>query len=318
MGHDDGWLRLALPLDGPSTVTYLVGHVVPGVERLTVESDERASVERLVPAPPDAPGGPALLEVHLGPGEVVARATDVASGEPWPAGRVRPLLDRWFGLADDLTDVVAHLGADVALAPLLAARPHLRVPGHVDELEVVAQTVLGQQVTLAAARTFTGRLADVLGTVRAHGLTLFPTADQIAAADADELRAVLRVPAARARTLVGLARACADGLDLSPTSPLDPDETRARLLALPGVGPWTADYLALRAQGRRDELPSGDLVLRQALGLDRPRDVAQRALAWSPWRAYAAQHLWTATVVARLTRAASPARRRARSATPRA
>ena len=139
----------------------------------------------------------------------------------------------------------------------------------------------------------------------------------IAQAALDELRAALRVPGNRARPLVGLARACADGLDLHASD--DPAGTRARLLALPGIGPWTADYLALRATGLRDAFPAGDLVLRQALGMDKPADVEARARPWSPWRAFAAQHLWTATVLARLTRAASPAPRRstARRGSPR-
>ncbi len=301
-------LVVRVPFDAAATLAYLATHVVPGVELLTTDpADPTAgTVERLVP---DGEGGVARLVVHLADDEVRAHVVPTASGRAgWTRERVGELLARWFGLADDLADAVAHLRDDEVLAPFVAARPRLRVPGHVDAIEVAAQTVLGQQVSLAAARTFTGRLAEALGTVHAGGLTLFPTAAQIADADPGELRAALRVPASRSRTLVGLARACADGLDLHATD--DPAGTRARLLALPGIGPWTADYLALRATGLRDVLPAGDLVLRQALGLDKPRDVEARARAWSPWRAYAAQHLWSGTVLARLTRAASPARPR--------
>ena len=326
------------PFDAGAALGYLATHVVPGVEQLTIdEAGSAGTLERLVT---DESGHVGRLVVHLADDEVRAvvvpgdaahpgtgtaatarpagaRGTTVGETHPWPSDRVVDLLSRRFGLADDLASVAAHLRRDEALAPLVAARPHLRVPGHVDPFEVAAQTVLGQQVSLAAARTFTGRLAAALGTVHAGGLTLFPSPVQVAQADLDELRAALRVPANRARTLVGLARACADGLDLHASD--DPAGTRARLLALPGIGPWTADYLALRATGLRDAFPAGDLVLRQALGMDKPADVEARARPWSPWRAFAAQHLWTATVLARLTRAASPAPRRstARRGSPR-
>jgi len=246
-----------------------------------------------------------------GAGRTGVGAADVA----W----VVPALERWFGLADDVAAAAEHLRRDEALRPLVAARPHLRVPGHVDGFEVAAQTVLGQQVSLAAARTFTGRLAEALGTPGPSGLTLFPDAATVAAADPDALRPVLRVPAARVRTLVAVAAACADGLDLSPAA--DPDATRARLLALPGVGPWTADYLALRALGDRDVLPAGDLVLRQAFALVPAPELARRAVPWSPWRAFAAQHVWSAALAARLTRAAATSRARGRrspTARPRA
>ncbi|MCR6648092.1 MAG: AlkA protein [Cellulomonas sp.] len=321
---DDGAVVVRVPFDARAALAYLATHVVPGVETLTTDATaptgtassataSSGTVERLVP---DDDGGLLRLVVHLADDEVSARLVPVPGIGTRPPGagatssaRVVELLDQWFGLGDDLAAVVEHLRDDDVLGPFVAARPHLRVPGHVDAFEVAAQTVLGQQVSLAAARTFTGRLADALGPVRADGLTLFPSAAHVAAADPDALREVLRVPASRARTLVGLARACADGLDLRATD--DPDATRAALVALPGIGPWTADYLALRATGLRDAFPAGDLVLRQALGLDKPRDVEARAQGWSPWRAYAAQHLWSGTVLERLTRAAaSPARRR--------
>lgn len=328
---EDGAVVVRVPFDARATLAYLATHVVPGVETLTTDATaptgtassgmspsgtaSSGTVERLVP---DDDGGLLRLVVHLADDEVSARLVPESGAGARPgagatsSARVVALLDQWFGLGDDLAAVVEHLRDDDALGPFVAARPHLRVPGHVDAFEVAAQTVLGQQVSLAAARTFTGRLADALGPVRADGLTLFPTAAHVAAADPDALREVLRVPASRARTLVGLARACAEGLDLRATD--DPDATRAALVALPGIGPWTADYLALRATGLRDAFPAGDLVLRQALGLDKPRDVEARARVWSPWRAYAAQHLWSGTVLDRLTRAAaSPARRRSRA-----
>lgn len=335
-----------VPFDAQAMLAYLAVHVVPGVERLELDqalvaSDEqptaptRGRVERLVRA---ADGSVARLVVQLAPDEVVAHVRPVSLGGAGPfdgsstsgarggheglapaAGEVAGWLGRWFGLEDDVADAGEHLRHDEVLGPLVAARPHLRVPGHVDGFEVAAQTVLGQQVSLAAARTFTGRLAEALGTPGPDGLTLFPTATAVAEADPDELRGVLRVPAARARTLVAVARACADGVDLTPG--VAGPAVRERLLALPGVGPWTVDYLALRALGERDAFPAGDLVLRQAFALVPAAELARRAEPWSPWRAFAAQHVWSAAQLARVTRAAatSPARgRRSRTARPQA
>ncbi|MBT0994522.1 AlkA protein [Cellulomonas sp. DKR-3] len=289
------------PFDSAAAIAYLVAHAVPGVERVTSPDAAHARVERL------ARTGSATvrLVVDLAPDEVGITATGPA---PVPASWLEEVAARWFGTGDDLDVVAAALDPDPLLRPLLRARPSLRVPGHVDPFEAAAQTVLGQQVSLAAARTFTGRLAAALGTVHDEDLVLFPDPPAVAAVDAEELREALRVTGARARTLVALARACADGLDLRTTH--DRAGTRARLLALPGIGPWTADYLALRAAGDRDAFPAGDLVLRKAMGIEDARQAAARAATWSPWRAHAAQHLWTAVAYARLTPAAatSPAR----------
>ena len=109
-----------------------------------------------------------------------------------------------------------------------------------------------------------------------------------------ELQRVVRITHSRARTLHALARACADGLALGPGS----DDVRGRLLALPGVGPWTVDYLALRVLGDRDAMPVGDLVLRRALDVGSATDVTRLADRWRPLRAFAAVHLWTSTAYA--------------------
>lgn len=297
------------PLDSAAALAYLVLHAVPGVERVRVEDDATAGlVERLV----RGPAGPVRLTVHVRPDEL-----RLVTSRPGPD--LVAVAERWFGVGDDLAAVVARLTADPddPLASLVRARPHLRVPGHVDAFEAAAQTVLGQQVSLAAARTFTGRLAAALGEPH-DDLTQFPDATRVAAADPDALRTVLRVTSARSRTLVALARACVDGLELRPGA--DPDATRAGLLAVPGIGPWTADYLALRAFGDRDAFPAGDLVLRRAMAVPDARAAHAHARAWSPWRAYAAQHLWTAAAYARVTPAAatSPARPRRPADAPRA
>jgi AraC family transcriptional regulator, regulatory protein of adaptative response / DNA-3-methyladenine glycosylase II len=183
---------------------------------------------------------------------------------------------------------------DEALAndPMLRAsverRPGIRVPGAVDGFELAARAVLGQQVSVAAARTLAGRLVERCGkplTVARGALThAFPDAAAVADADLDGLG----LTGGRMRTLRALAHAVADdGLVIDPVA--DRDDVRRRLLALPGIGPWTADYVAMRALGDPDAFPATDLVLARALGTDG----AARAEQWRPWRAYAAMHLWS-------------------------
>ncbi|GEL94668.1 DNA-3-methyladenine glycosylase family protein [Cellulomonas composti] len=283
--------HLRVPLDVQPLLATLAAHAVPGVERVTTAPDGRAgTVERLV----RTAHGPVRVVAHLAPDDV-----EVRSDTPLDEGAT-DLARRWFHLDDDLAVISSDLARDPTLASLVARRPHLRLLGHVDGFEVAAQTVLGQQVSLAAARVFTGRLAAAYGTPGAADLTLFPTPATIAHADPDEVRAAVRVPAARARTLVALAQACQDGLALTAHNEPDArDEARRRLLAVPGIGPWTVEYLALRVLADRDAFPTGDLVLRRALGVKTPAQVAAAGAAWSPWRAYAAQHLWNAAAYER-------------------
>jgi AraC family transcriptional regulator of adaptative response / DNA-3-methyladenine glycosylase II len=138
--------------------------------------------------------------------------------------------------------------------------------------------VLGQQITVRAATTLAGRT-----------LARFPGADSLAAASENDI-ASLGMPRARARTLQALARAVTDGLPLHRG--VDPEATMTSLRALPGIGEWTAQYIAMRGLGWPDAFPAGDLGVRKALGGVSPRDAEQRAGAWRPWRAYAVLHLW--------------------------
>ncbi|WP_421734480.1 DNA-3-methyladenine glycosylase family protein [Cellulomonas sp.] len=267
------------PFDPTPALASLVAHAVPGVE--TVEGSTVRRAVRL--------GGIlALAEVTLSPDRIDVRASAGSSAE------LGELADRWFGLADDLDAVHAALGDDPVLGPLVRSRPGLRVLGHPDGFEAAATTVLGQQVSLAAARTFGGRLAAAYGHPGPGGLTVYPSPAELAAVDPVDLQAAVRITHSRARTLHALAQACADGLTLAPGAP-DP---RSRLLALPGIGPWTADYLALRVLGDRDAMPVGDLVLRRALGVRGAAEVSRAAESWRPWRAYASAHLWAATAYA--------------------
>ncbi|QIK84870.1 DNA-3-methyladenine glycosylase 2 family protein [Sanguibacter sp. HDW7] len=209
-------------------------------------------------------------------------------GDPGPG--LAATVTRWFRLDDDTRPAEARLAADPLLAPLVAARPGLRPLGHPEPFEAAVTAVLGQQVSLAAARTFAGRLVDAFGSPGPAGLRAFPDAGTLASVPVDELRAALGVTGARARTLAGLALAVAGGLDLRAAG-------REELLALPGVGPWTADVLALRL-GADDVVCAGDLVLRRTLDLPDTRAVERRAEAWTPYRSTALWHLWAAAVYA--------------------
>jgi len=264
---------------------FLAARAVPGVEAGSGESYRRVV---------GTPHGPARVQlVPTGRGHVVATLTlpDLADLGGLVA-RLRRLLD----LDADPVAVDAVLRADPALRPLVAARPGLRVPGAVDGFEIAVRAVIGQQVSVAAARTLAGRLAAATG--RPTGgrpgegsdgelVRAFPGPADLLSAGLDGLTG-LGLTTQRVRTLLALAGEVAEGgLVLDAGS--DRSATRAALLALPGVGPWTAEYVAMRALGDPDAWPEADLVLRRraaALGADVSR--------WRPWRAYGAMHLWAA------------------------
>ncbi|MDC7122015.1 AlkA protein [Cellulomonas fimi] len=267
-------------LDPAPLLASLRAHAVPGVE--TVED---SSVRRLVPV------GERLVTVSadLHDGQVAVRGAA-------PTEVLDAVARRWFGLDDDVSAVVDVLALDPVVGPLARRRPHLRVLGHLDGFEATVTTVLGQQVSLAAARTFGGRLAAAWGRPGPDGLLAFPRPEDLADLDPATIQATVRITGARARSLRAVAEAFADGLDVHPGA--DPVDTRRRLLALPGVGPWTVEYLALRVLADRDALPAGDVVLRRALGVDSTAAVEAAATRWRPWRAYAAIHLWTSRAYA--------------------
>jgi AraC family transcriptional regulator of adaptative response / DNA-3-methyladenine glycosylase II len=171
------------------------------------------------------------------------------------------------------------------------------MPGSLDAEETLFRTLIGQQISVAAARTVLGRLVADLGEPGSGDEGLFPTA----AAIAERGREVLRGPASRINTIIGVAEALASGdLELDVATPVD--EFEANLTRLPGVGPWTAGYLAMRVLGNPDVLLTSDLVILQgaaALGLPgTARELAQHGQRWAPWRSYAALHLWRARPVA--------------------
>ena len=287
-GGADDTIRLRLdyraPLDWPTLLAFLSARAIQGVESIT-ESRYRRTVAL-------APGG--WLEVgarHDRPALEARVSLSLAPHLPRIVARLRALFD-----LDARPDAIAsHLGTDPRLAPSLQAHPGLRVPGAFDGYEMAVRAVLGQQVTVRGATTLCGRLVAAHGRAAPSGIAgldrWFPEPERIAALSVDELRRI-GLPEARARTLRELSRAVVEGtVDLSNMAA--PERVIERLLAIPGIGPWTASYLAMRALGWPDAMPAGDLGVRKALGTISTRDVEALAAAWRPWRAYAVMHLWT-------------------------
>ena len=278
-----GSLVLRLPFRPPLWPDSLFGHLaataVPGVEewragafRRTLRLDRGTGVVALTPGADAVSARLALTDLR-----------DL----PQAVARCRRLLD----LDADPVAVDAALSTDPLLAPLVAAAPGRRVPRAVDEAELAVRAVLGQQVSTAAARTHAARLVTALGEPvvdAAGGLThLFPSPAAVAGADP----ALLALPRRRRETVLRLAAALAEGrVDLGPGA--DRAAARASLLALPGVGPWTVETVAMRALGDPDAfLPTdlGVVLAARRLGI---ADLAARSQAWAPWRSYAVQHLW--------------------------
>ncbi|MFV0526235.1 MAG: DNA-3-methyladenine glycosylase 2 family protein [Acidimicrobiales bacterium] len=297
-------IQIRLPVRDPFAAVplldFLAARAVPGVE--TVEDGTYFRSLRL-------PGGPAV--VALTPG----RAGTTGAGRPVVGCRLHltdprdltAAVERTRRLVDGDADPVAvdtELGADPALAPLVAATPGLRVPGHPDGAELALRAVVGQQVSVAAARGVLGRLTTDHGKplpppLRLHPAIshLFPTPDVVAGVPPD----TLPMPRARGRALGALASTLASG-QIRLDRGRDRAVTIEQLLSLPGIGPWTAGYIAMRALGDPDVFLPGDLVVRRSLGRLDPgpdrtptaREATGRDQRWRPWRSYAVMHLWHA------------------------
>jgi AraC family transcriptional regulator of adaptative response / DNA-3-methyladenine glycosylase II len=299
-------LRLAFrpPFDWDAMLAWLAPRALPAVE--TVRDGKYRRTMRVG-------GAPGTVTVHrpAGASHLVARLQ--LAGTP-PLLQIAARLRHLFDLDADPAAITAHLRADCRLAFLLRARPGLRIPGAWDGFEMAVRAVLGQQVSVQAARTLAGRLVESHGESLAveaaqseprrtgHGASrpaprrsrpagdpcrLFPRPEVLADADL----AHLGLTAARARTLRALAAAVARG-DLALEPEADPEATRAALRRIAGIGPWTAEYVAMRVLRDPDAFPAGDLGLRRAWARLGNGALASHADAWRPWRAYAAMHLW--------------------------
>lgn len=265
------------PFDGAGVMRYLRDHAIPGLEAADDTSYERPLL---------LAHGPAHVSLRLdGTNAVIVSArVDHLADLPTLVARVR----RLFDLDADSVAIDEALSADPTLAPLVAATPGIRLPGALDLEEALFRTLIGQQISIPAARTVMGALTRELGT---DGR--FPTAAEIA----DRGHEVLRGPATRIATIVGTAEALVDG-SLALDVGMSAEEFTAALVARPGIGPWTAGYLAMRVLGNPDTLLASDLVMRQsaaALGIPATATgLAAHGTRWAPWRSYAGLHLWRA------------------------
>jgi len=284
-------LRYRPPYDWDSMLGFLRARAIPGVE--VVESGRYL---RTV----EVNGAMGSIEVtHLPDRQslkVSIRFPDVRL-LPAIVARVR----RLFDLGADIETIDSHLSGDPVLAPLVALRPGLRAPGGWDGFEIAVRAILGQQITVIAARRLAGQLVTLHGRVVPDSFLIhpglsrvFPTAKRLSSASS----LGLGMPAARSAALKAIAEAAvADPNLFRPFGSMD--DTIARLRAIRGIGEWTAQYIALRAVREMDAFPATDIgLLRRVASMDgaktTPANLLDRAESWRPWRAYAAQHLWAA------------------------
>ena len=282
------------PYDWDAMLAFLGARVIPGVELV-----ERDSYKRSIAFGRHS-GVVTVTPADKSRVDVAVRFPDIAA-LPSIIARVR----RVFDLAADPDQIGAHLSQDPSLAPLVAARPGLRVPGAWDGFELAMRAICGQQITVPAATKLLGKLVQAHGTELAvsvqdaEGLShVFPSPKAIASADP----AGFAMPGARARALIALAEAItADPMIFSRRASLE--QAIAKLRALPGIGEWTAQYIAMRELREPDAFPAADVGLLRAMAdasgrRPTPEQLLARAEAWRPWRAYAALHLWAAGAAA--------------------
>lgn len=275
------------PYDFDALLAFLRGRALPGVERVDESSYSR------VFGSSDAPG---WLRLSAWPNGEHALRLQLHCPQPSHMLGVVTTLRRMFDLDANPQAIADTFHHDAVLGPLIARRPGLRLPGGWDGFEIAVRAILGQQISVAAARTLATRIVQRFGeplpVVAVPGLErLFPGAAVLADADLREIG----VTTARAETIRGVAKAVLDGrVDFRAEQTLE--AFVARWIALPGIGEWTAHYIAMRAMSEPDAFPAADLILRreattEAVPLTTKALIAC-ADAWRPWRAYAVMHLW--------------------------
>ena len=282
-------IPLPVDVDVRWTLRYLVVRTVDALERVD-------GLHYLRSVRAHATGAHLLLDLQY---DEAAHAIIARTRPALNSAAIRALVERSFDLATDLTPFRALAKRDALLRPLLTARPFLRLPQLLDPFEGIIRAVLGQQVSVVGASTMTDRLVRAFGTPlpAVDGqLTLFgfPSPHTLAAVGADTLKTI-GLTNAKAATLHGVSVAGATRvIDLDALRGAPTDEAEATLIALPGIGPWTAHYVRMRALGDQDAFPAADLGVLKAManaGIS-TRDILSRAEAWRPWRAYATLHLW--------------------------
>jgi AraC family transcriptional regulator, regulatory protein of adaptative response / DNA-3-methyladenine glycosylase II len=273
-------LRFRPPFDWNGILEFLRPRATPGVETV-----EQGCYRRTI----SVNGCTGFIEASLEE-NTSAIAVRIRLADPRWLFLVVERLRRMFDLNAYPSEIEARLGGDPLLARQVAANPGLRVPGCWDGFELAVRAILGQQVTVKGATTLAGRLAYEFGSpvTTCRGLTrLFPTPQALAHEDLTKIG----LPGARANSIRALARAVADG-HISFAADVDLNAFLARFRELPGIGEWTAQYVAMRAFGDPDAFPSSDLGLLRGASIPRPKELEKRSIVWRPWRAYAAMYLW--------------------------
>lgn len=292
-------LNFRPPYNWPVMLAFLAARATPGVE--AVESGHYCRTISVG-------GVKGWFDVSLD-GHADALAVRVQFGDPRSLFFIIERVRAMFDLNADWPAIMRSLRGDPALAARLRASPGVRVPGCWDGFELAVRAILGQQITVRGATTLAGRMTEAFGrtSLFAGNLThLFPTPEALAEADLTRIG----LTKARAETVRALARAASEGR-IRFTGIVDSEEFLRRLCAIPGIGQWTAQYVAMRALDEPDAFPSGDVALQRALSLANARDLEQRAERWRPWRAYAVMYLWNVNGEAvSATRKPAPARSR--------
>jgi len=273
-------LRFRPPYDWPGMLSFLAPRATPGVESVDLGRYRRSI---------SLGGNHGYFEVSLENENTLA--VRVQFGDPHSLYAIIDRVRAMFDLTADWSAIAPSLRTDPVLRRRVEAVPGLRVPGCWNAFELATRAILGQQVSVRAATTLAGRIARAFGKPisATGGLThLFPEPAVLADADV----ATVGLPRARAETIRAFARAVRDGR-FTFEGVVDTEAFLARLCAIPGIGEWTAQYVAMRALGEPDAFPADDLGLQRALDSGTARELERRAEAWRPWRAYAAMYLWT-------------------------
>jgi AraC family transcriptional regulator of adaptative response / DNA-3-methyladenine glycosylase II len=275
-------LRFRPPYNWEGMLAFLAARATPGVEAVEAGSYRRSiSLGRTH----------GYFEASLDEAND-ALVVKIQFGDPRSLFFIVERIRAMFDLNADWAAIARSLGTDAVLGPLVAANPGLRVPGCWNGFELAVRAILGQQIRVKGATVLAGRLVKAFGQpfATADGLThVFPTPAVLADANVGGIG----VPGARAETIRALARAVCQGR-VSFKEIVDVDDFLTRLCEIPGIGRWTAQYVAMRALREPDAFPSGDLGLLRGLGLESNRELEKRAEAWRPWRAYATVYLWNA------------------------
>ncbi len=285
-----GILRIRPPFHRAALLSYLSARAMPGVEQVDGDVYRRVVTQN---------GRTGILSVDLGRSETLGQATvgcDIPGARHWAITRAEALIDG----DTDVSPIEVHLRRDHKLGVIVAAQQGVRIPGAVDPFELAVRSILGQQISVAGARTLATRLVERFGTplpVPRGNLTVsFPSAFTLEGADIEHCG----VTRARAGSIRTLARLTATGqLEMAWRSRVE--ETYEELLRIKGIGPWTASYIALRALGAADASMATDLGVRQVIGTRRaPVSASVAAVAadrWIPFRGYAAIHIWTSLLL---------------------